>query len=62
MAAYPAGRVANAPLWPGTWHERSADMVQADLKAADIPFVVETPDGLRFADFHVLRHIHLPAR
>lgn len=39
-------------LFPGTWAERSAKMLRADLVAAGIPVV--TPDGV--ADFHALRH------
>jgi hypothetical protein len=31
-------------------------MIEGDLAAADIPYVVEGPDGPLFADFHALRH------
>ena len=39
-------------VWPGTWKERAAKMIRADLKAAEIPFNV---NGKVF-DFHALRH------
>lgn len=40
------------PLWPGTWWERAADMIRADLAAAGVP--AETSGGE--AVFHSLRH------
>src|SRR4029078_1488128 len=36
--------------------QKAADMIRPDLEAAGIPFVVEGPDGARYADFHALRH------
>lgn len=38
-------------LWPGTWHEKAAKMLAADLAAAGIPY--ETATGV--VDFHALR-------
>ena len=43
---------ASGAVWPGSWQQRAADMVRADLEDAEIPF--ETDEG-RF-DFHSLRH------
>lgn len=40
-------------LWPGTWFERAAEMLQADLKEAEIEY--EDDQG-RVFDFHALRH------
>lgn len=47
--------IGNRPgrLWPGAWWEKGAEMVQEDLRAAGIPYVV---DGRAF-DFHALRYI-----
>lgn len=59
VATYAAGRPAGEPLWGGTWAERAADMIRADLKTAGIPYAVPGPDGPRFADFHALRHSYL---
>ena len=42
-------------LWPGTWRERAAKMLRADLAAAGIPY--RTEDG--YADFHCLRHSYV---
>jgi integrase len=50
---------AGQPVWPGTWHERGAEMLKADLEAAGIPYVVKGPDGPLFADFHSLRHTYV---
>jgi len=47
------------PVWPGTWHERAAEILRADLEAAGIPYAVEGPDGSLFADFHALRHTYV---
>jgi integrase len=56
LRGFLAGRQADAPLWPGTWWERGAEMFKDDLKAAGIPYKVKGPDGDRYADFHSLRH------
>lgn len=56
LSAYLTGRPPHSPIWPGTWAERAADMLQADLEAAGVPYVVDGPDGPLFADFHALRH------
>ncbi|MFO0850798.1 MAG: hypothetical protein U0871_19910 [Gemmataceae bacterium] len=37
-------------------------MIRPDLDAAGIPFVVGGPDGLRYADFHALRHTFMRYR
>lgn len=55
----PAGR----PIWhgTGTWAKdhRGAEMLRGDLEVAGIPYAVEGPDGLLYADFHALRHSYL---
>jgi integrase len=56
MRGYLAARPSNQPLWPGTWFKKAADMLRIDLDDAGIPYVVEGPDGPRYADFHALRH------
>ncbi len=39
-------------VWPGTWNEKAAKMLRADLKEAKVPY--ETASGV--FDFHALRH------
>jgi integrase len=56
LREYLTGRPAGQPVWPGTWADRSADMLKGDLAAAGIPYAVEGPHGPLFADFHALRH------
>jgi integrase len=56
-----AGKPAGKPVWPGTWSERPVSVLRRDLKAANVPYVVETIDGPRYADFHALRHSYLSA-
>jgi len=41
----------HAPLWPGRWYRKAAEMLRVDLTAAKIPY--KTPDGV--FDFHSLR-------
>jgi integrase len=59
LRAYLAKKPADAPVWPGTWHDRAAEMLRLDLEACGIPYVVEGPDGPLFADFHALRHSYV---
>ena len=59
LAGYLTGRPPRQPVWPGSWHERAADMLRLDLDAAGIPYEVEGPDGPLFADFHALRHSYV---
>jgi integrase len=54
LREYLRARPADQPVWPGTWAERSADMIRADLRAADVPAVV----GDEAALFHSLRHTY----
>src|SRR5262249_31632198 len=56
LREYLTGRPAGQPVWPGTWADRSADMLKGDRAAAGIPYTVEGPHGPLFADFHALRH------
>ena len=53
---YLQGKPSGAPVWPGTWSDHSADMVKVDLADAQIPYVVEGPNGPLFFDFHSTRH------
>ena len=58
---YLRNKPANQPLWSGNWarDKRGAEMLRIDLEAADIPYIVEGPDGPLHADFHALRHSFL---
>ena len=40
-------------LWPGSWWNTAAAMLQIDLQAAEIPY---TDDRGHYYDFHALRH------
>src|SRR4051794_40822803 len=53
LRPYLAGRPAVAPVWPGTWVERSARMLRKDLERAEVAYV---DDEGRYRDFHSLRH------
>jgi len=53
------GRPSRKPLWPGTWSDRSADMLKADLTAAGIPVVVSGPEGDETRDFHAFRNTYI---
>jgi integrase len=61
LREYVKGKPADMPLWGTTWAQegRGAEMLRIDLAAAGVPYVVEGPDGLLFADFHALRHTYL---
>jgi integrase len=59
LRAYLADRPAGEPLWPGTWLEKAAKMLRADLAVAGIPYEVPGPDGPLYADFHALRHTYI---
>ena len=52
MAELPAKRLEDQ-LWPGTWTERAAEMLKADLDAAGIPY---RDEANRVFDFHAMRH------
>lgn len=56
MREYLAGRPSGEQVWPGSWFERAADMLRVDLDAAGIPYVVDSPSGPLYGDFHALRH------
>lgn len=49
------------PVWPGTWHKHAAEVLKIDLEAAGIPYALEGPHGVAFADFHALRHSFVTA-
>lgn len=47
----------NETIWGrGVSMDHGADMVRADLEAADIAFEIPGPDGLLRFDFHAIRH------
>jgi integrase len=54
LGPYFAQKAAGSPIWGGTWasSHRAAEMLRRDLIAADVPYVVEGPDGPEYADFH----------
>jgi excisionase family DNA binding protein len=58
---YLKGKRADSVVWPGAWHADgdAAEMLRIDLEAAGVPYVVEGPDGLLYADFHSLRHSYV---
>ena len=53
---YLADKSAGLPVWPGGWADNAAEMFQADLEAAGIPYIIDGHDGPLYADFHALRH------
>jgi integrase len=55
MRGYLAGRPAGEPVWR-LRTVRTAEMLRVDLEAAGVPYAVEGPDGMEYADFHALRH------
>ena len=59
LRAYFAGRRKKELLWPGTWADRSADMLKFDLTAAGVPFEVDGPEGIEVRDFHALRNCYI---
>src|SRR5262249_33535781 len=61
LRGYLADKPAGRPVWGGTWPKEgnAAEMMRGDLETVGIPYVVEGPDGLLFADFHSLRHSYL---
>lgn len=62
LRGYLAEKMGGQSIWGGSWaaDHRGAEMLRIDLEAAGIPYTVEGPDGLLFADFHSLRHSYLP--
>ena len=59
LRAFLKGKPAKTPLWPGTWAERSADMLKFDLDAAGIPVRIDGPEGDEVRDFHALRNCYI---
>ncbi len=58
MRLFLIGRSKCKPVWPGTWHERSAEMILRDIEEAGIPREIETANGPLVIDFHALRHTY----
>lgn len=52
-----------APVWPGNWREKAAQMLKADLESCSppIPYVIDGIDGPEYADLHSLRHYYVTA-
>ncbi|CAN5597557.1 hypothetical protein BH11PLA2_BH11PLA2_45820 [soil metagenome] len=59
LVNYLADKPMNSVVWTGTWQEKAAEMLQADLEAVGIAYAVDGPDGPEYADFHCLRHTFL---
>jgi integrase len=59
LREYLAGRAPEAPVWPGTWFTRAADMIRIDLDVCGIPYIIQGPEGPLFTDFHCLRHSYV---
>jgi integrase len=58
---YLSGRPAGSAIWPGTWWQKAAEMLQGDLELAGVPYATEGPEGPLYADFHSLRHAFVAA-
>jgi integrase len=58
LVGYLAKKPACVPVWGGTWarDKRGAEILRSDLERTGIPYVVDSPEGPRHADFHALRH------
>jgi integrase len=59
LRAYIADRDTAAPLWPGNWFHRAAEMLRIDLARVGIPYAIDGPDGPLYADFHANRHTYV---
>jgi hypothetical protein len=44
LRGYLAGKRADQPAWPGTWHEKAAKMLRADLAAARTAWIAQAGD------------------
>jgi site-specific recombinase XerD len=53
------GKKPDELLWPGTWCERSSEMVKRDLLIAGVEYVIQTPDGEEYRDFHSFRATYI---
>ena len=56
LANRPAVELRNDRLWPGSWHDRAAEMLRIDLAAAEIPYIDERGE---YFDFHALRRQYI---
>lgn len=61
LRTYLRDRPIGSPVWPGSWREKPVKVLRGDLAAAGVPYVVTTPEGPRYADFHALRHSFVSA-
>ncbi len=59
LAAYVAPLGPTDRLFPGRWWARSGEMLAADLARIGVPYVIDTPDGPLYADFHALKHTYV---
>jgi integrase len=61
LRGYLSGKPADRPVWPGSWWKHAARILRKDLKAAGIPYRIDTPSGPAVLDFHALRHSFMSA-
>jgi Phage integrase family len=61
LIGYLASKPVGVPIWGGTWasDHRGAEMLRGDLAAVGIPYVIASPNGPLYVDFHALRHTML---
>ena len=59
LQGYLKGRPGKKPVWLGTWSEKAADMIRADLQAAGVPVEMDGPEGMETRDFHALRAVYI---
>jgi integrase len=59
LRGYLADRADDRPIWAGTWFTKAAEMLRIELDACGIPYAIDGPDGLLYADFHSLRHSYI---
>jgi integrase len=59
LRGYLRGRPRKERIWPGTWCDRSADMLKLDLDAAGVPVKVDGSEGEEVRDFHALRNCYI---
>ena len=50
------GRKKLEQVWPGSWSKRAGRMIEKDLAAVGIAYVVEVNGVKHYSDFHALRH------
>jgi integrase len=56
LREYLAGRSMKELAWPGSWHERAAEMIRDDLAEAGLDYSTDVNGVKQYSDFHALRH------